>query len=97
MDEAKALIDASNAKMTNDINKQNADTNKATQIGTAAGDVLRPGVERADGRRPAAATPVHDRHRRARTAWRSPAAGSKMTSIPGARVGEGLVNGLQDG
>ena len=40
-DEAVAIINAANAKMTNDINQQNADTSKATQIGTAAGDVLR--------------------------------------------------------
>ena len=40
-DEAVAIINAANSKMTNDINQQNADTSKATQVSTAAGDILR--------------------------------------------------------
>ena len=94
VDEAKALIDASNAKMTNDINKQNADTNKATQIGTAAGDVLRNAASNAQ----TGAGLLQNRVTTATGALNSlvsSAAGSKMTSIPGG-VGEGLVNGLQD-
>ena len=94
VDEAKALIDASNAKMTNDINQQNADTSKATQIAGAAGNILSNAASNAQtgagmlNQRVSSATG-------ALTSLVSSAAGSKMTSIPGG-VGEGLVNGLQD-
>ena len=94
VDEAKALIDASNSKMTNDINQQNADTSKATQVSTAAGDVLRNAASNAQ----TGAGLLQNRVTTATGALNSlvsSAAGSKMTSIPGG-VGQGLVNGLTD-
>ena len=94
VDEAKTIIDASNAKMTNDINQQNADTQRMTSVGTAAGDVLRNTATNAQ----TGAGMLNQRVQTATGALNSlvnAAAGSKMTSIPGG-VGQGLVQGLTD-
>jgi hypothetical protein len=87
VDEAKSIIDASNAKMTNDINALNAARG-------AAGDVL----TNAQANATTGASLLNQRVSSATGALNSlisSAAGSKMTSIP-AGVGQGLVQGLTD-
>jgi len=87
VDEAKSIIDASNAKMTNDINALNAARG-------AAGDVL----TNAQANATTGASLLNQRVSSATGALNSlisSAAGSKMTSIPGG-VGQGLVQGLTD-
>ena len=91
-DEAVQIINAANSKMTNDINQQNADTSKATQIATAAGDVLRNASSNAQ----TGANLLQNRVTSATGALQNilgTIGSSKITSIP-SDFGSNLVGGL---
>jgi hypothetical protein len=101
VDEAKALIDAANSKMTNDINQQNADTSKATQVAGAAGEILantrtnaQTGAGMLESRVTAATSMLNNVLGLAGQGQRSGNMGGGLMSAP-AGLGEQLVGGIQ--
>lgn len=93
-DEAIQIINASNAKMTNDINRQNAENERLKTSATAATGIL-------NAQQNAAQTGAGLLNQRVQSATGAlsnifgQVAGSKIMNVP-AGVGQGLVQGLQD-